>query len=299
MQQGRIVFPAFVLVITAGSVWGARSGLPQAVLFPAVFAALYAAIAVAEWRLPYRHEWNRPQGDVVTDAAHLVFTGIGSNELVRVTFYGAAVTGAAWLAERTHGGVWPRHWPLPAQLALALLVAEFGHYWFHRLSHENALVWRVHAVHHSALRLYWLNATRFHPLDLFALIACQTVPLIVLGADAAALTAYGLFTGAYGQLQHCNIAVASGPLRWLFSTPELHRWHHSDDPAEGNSNYGAVLSTWDLLFGTFFWPRDRRFTGPVGLRGLPGFPQRYLRQLLSPFRWPGDQAMSRAETASP
>ena len=35
-------------------------------------------------------------------------------------------------------------------------------------------MWRVHAAHHSAPRLYWLNATRFHPFDLFGLIVCQT-----------------------------------------------------------------------------------------------------------------------------
>ena len=166
-----------------------------------------------------------------------------------------------------------------------LVLGDLCYYWFHRLSHENGLVWRVHAAHHSAPRLYWLNATRFHPLDLFALITCQTAPLILLGAGPPTLLAYGLFTGAYGQLQHCNVAVRTGPLRFLFATPEIHRWHHSTDPREGNNNYGAVLSTWDLLFGTFFYPGDRAFTGPVGLHDLPNFPRGYLGQLLSPIRW--------------
>ena len=35
------------------------------------------------------------------------------------------------------------------------------------MMHEVPWLWRFHATHHSAPRLYWLNAGRFHPLDLF------------------------------------------------------------------------------------------------------------------------------------
>lgn len=282
-----VFFPAYVACITVLALAAPSIPLPEPTLFAVTFTGLYAVVALLERRLPYRGGWNQPQGDVATDVAHLFLSGMGTNALVQATAVAAAIAGAAWLSRRLGAPLWPNHWPLVAQLPLALLVAEFGHYWFHRLSHEHALVWRLHAAHHSAPRLYWLNATRFHPLDLFALITCQTVPLILLGAGAPVLLAYGLFTGAYGQLQHCNVAVRSGPLRFVFATPEVHRWHHSTDPREGNSNYGAVLSAWDLLFGTFFFPADRGFTGPVGLHDLPRFPRGYLGQLLSPFRWPG------------
>ena len=56
---------------------------------------------------------------------------------------------------------------LLAQLPLALVVAELVEYSFHRLMHEVPWLWRFHATHHSAPRLYWLNAARFHPIDLF------------------------------------------------------------------------------------------------------------------------------------
>ena len=113
----------------------------------------------------------------------------------------------------------------------------------------------------------------------------QTLPLFLLGITAQAFFAYAIFAGCYGQLQHGNVALDSGRLRWLFSTPELHRWHHSIEPREGNANYGAILSTWDWVFGTFFWPRDRAFTGPLGVAGMPRFPGGYGDQLLAPFRW--------------
>jgi sterol desaturase/sphingolipid hydroxylase (fatty acid hydroxylase superfamily) len=97
---------------------------------------------------------------------------------------------------------------------------------------------------------------------------------------------YTLFAVVYGQLQHANVELRiPRALDRIFSSPGLHRWHHSTDPREGNRNYGAILSLWDLAFGTFFRPRDRDFAGPVGIADLPRFPQRYLAQLSTPFRW--------------
>jgi sterol desaturase/sphingolipid hydroxylase (fatty acid hydroxylase superfamily) len=47
----------------------------------------------------------------------------------------------------------------------------------------------------------------------------------------------------------------------------MHLWHH-DASSEGGiaKNFGIVLSLWDFLFRTAFWPRDR---SPVRL-GYPG-----------------------------
>ena len=67
---------------------------------------------------------------------------------------------------------------------------------------------------------------------------------------------------------------------------ELHRWHHSRDINEANHNYGSNCIVWDLVFGTFYWPRERPPPADVGLSDLPDFPQRLVPQLLSPFLWP-------------
>jgi sterol desaturase/sphingolipid hydroxylase (fatty acid hydroxylase superfamily) len=191
------------------------------------------------------------------------------------------------LAASLGTNLWPAGAPLVAQIFLAILIAELGHYWFHRVSHERPLVWRLHATHHSSKRLYWGNATRFHPFDLFALISLQSVPLLLLGIPESTFLGYSLFASVYGQLQHANIRLSTPRwLDWVFSSPGLHRWHHSPDPGEGNHNYGAILSSWDLVFGTFFRPCERTFGGKVGLSGLPEFPTRYVAQLASPFRWP-------------
>lgn len=289
------LFPLFVLAMGALSLWtpslnlAAPLGLPPAtreilsLLLP--IALVYPAIAASERLLPYREDWRRPEGDVRSDALHLLFTGAAANALFDATTRAGAVGAGAWLSARLGGELWPVEAPLPVQLVLAIWIAELGHWLFHWISHENPLVWRLHAAHHSAPRLYWLNATRFHVLDLFCLVSFQTVPLIALGIGRDGFLAYAVFSALYGQLQHCNADLRTGPLDFVFSTPALHRWHHSRDPREGNTNYGAILILWDHAFRTFFRPRGRSFEGPVGIRDLPRFPRGYLGQQLSPFRW--------------
>jgi sterol desaturase/sphingolipid hydroxylase (fatty acid hydroxylase superfamily) len=251
----------------------------------AAVLGFYPLIALLERAFPHRREWSAAHGDVRTDALHLLLTGPFTSAAFDATLRGAAVAAGAALSARLGHGLWPSHWPALAQLTLALLVAELGHYGFHRLSHEHPLVWRLHAVHHSAPRLYWLNATRFHPLDLFALISCQSLPLLALGIDARAMLAYTLFAVVYGQLQHANLELRTGWLDRVFSTPGLHRFHHSTDPLEGNRNYGAILIAWDVAFRSFLRPPGREFAGPVGLAALPRFPTGYLGQLAAPLRW--------------
>ena len=288
----RLLYPALVgaIAVTALTApdwsWlGGAAGVASPGI-ALILAAFYALIALLERWHPYRAAWTHSAGDLGADSLHLALTGPLTSGLFDVGVRGVAVAAGIRLADLTGGTWWPAGWPLPAQVALAILVAELGHYAFHRLTHERALPWRLHATHHSAPRLYWLNATRFHPLDLFGLIVLQSTPLLLLGIPARAYASYALFAALYGQLQHCNVDVRTGRwLDWVFSTPALHRWHHSRDPREGNHNYGAILNAWDHAFGTYFRPADRAFAGGVGIDHLDAFPRSWPAQLLSPFRW--------------
>jgi sterol desaturase/sphingolipid hydroxylase (fatty acid hydroxylase superfamily) len=286
-----------------GAGWGLDRAATDGLVYVGVIALAWIALVLLEWLVPYRSDWRRSHGDVRTDVVHLIVSAVGTSELAKVFLGGTAVVAAAWLSERGAPSLWPSQWPWLAQLLLALAVAELGHYVFHRISHESAWVWRLHAAHHSAPRLYWLNATRFHPADLFCLIVFQLAPLILLGINPRAMLVYGVFTAVYGQIQHCNADLRTGTLSLVFSTPQVHRWHHSPDPSEGNANYGAVLNVWDQLFGTFFLPRDREFHGRVGIGDMRAFPSGYLGQLVAPVRWAqvarSDEERARTTNAAP
>jgi sterol desaturase/sphingolipid hydroxylase (fatty acid hydroxylase superfamily) len=290
-----LLFPLVVTALLAYALgtpsldFAAPLGLPgaaNAALRPlSAIVVFYGLIAGLERAFPYRREWNRSHGDVRTDALHLLLTGQGAQGLFLALASGPLIGLSAWVSAQSGAPLWPTGWPALAQLALALVLGEFGHYVFHRLSHENPWVWRLHAAHHSAKRLYWLNATRFNVLDLFLLITCESLPLALLGAGAEVLGPYFVFRAVYGQIQHCNVDMRTPRwLDWLWSSPGVHRWHHSTVSREGNTNYGAVLNVWDHAFRSFFRP-DAPFAGPVGIGQLPHFPAGYLAQQLAPFRW--------------
>jgi len=250
-------------------------------------------IVVLERLHPHHPSWNVSRGDLRTDFFHLLVSNISVPKVCEWAFYPTLFIGTAWLAARTGASLWPSYWPLLLQGALALLIAEFLQYWWHRSCHEYDILWRIHAVHHSAGRLYWLNAARFHPIDNFVAYLVGVGPLILLGCGPEVLAWHALFTAAHGLFQHANIRLELGPLNWIFSMAELHRWHHSTLVEEGNTNYGGNLILWDVVFGTRFLPADRDPPETIGIADLPNFPQGYLAQLAVPFRWKRTQQIGR------
>ena len=165
------------------------------------------------------------------------------------------------------------------------MVVELFQYWVHRLQHETDIMWRFHATHHSAPRLYWLNAARFHVVDIALNGLGFAIPLVALGADGRVIALWVLASSIHGICQHANMKIRCGPLNWIFSMAELHRWHHSRLVRESNSNYGQTLILWDIIFRTRFLPNDREPPADIGIANLDAFPMTWWPQMISPFRW--------------
>lgn len=273
---------ALALALLGGGHGSSRPSLPVLAGCGAIIVVSYALLHLLERLHPHREAWNQDHDDTRTDVAYLVAVGPVSAAIggALATLASLSVHLACPDAFRTD--LWPSALHPAVQVLVALVLAEFGHYWLHRLGHERPLLWRLHSVHHSAERLYWMNATRFHPLDLMLVAFAQVLPLELLGIPAPIYIAYAVVSSVYGQLQHCNVDLDSRLFRGFFATPELHRWHHSKDPREGDSNYGAILLLWDQLFGSVFWP-GRPITDDIGIGAMPHFPKSLAAQLASPF----------------
>lgn len=271
------VYPALVGGSLAAAAAALSRGLDPAAVVPAVTVVGVVLVALLERILPFEPQWQRSHEDQITDGLHLVLSLGAAGEAGRQA--------SLWLGEQLGGSLWPTGWPVAAQLALALLVAEFGAYWLHRIQHRGGLLWRLHAVHHSAPRLYFLNAARLHPGDAFLSALVSIAPLVLLGIPPDILALWTVATGVHSALQHGNVDLRLGPLNWVLSAAEVHRWHHSRDLGEANANYGQVLLVWDLLFGTRAVP-DRRPPVDTGLAG-EDLPEGWLGQLLAPAqaRW--------------
>ena len=180
--------------------------------------------------------------------------------------------------------LFPGDWHFVPQLVLAALVAELGQYWMHRLGHVTWL-WRFHASHHSSSRMNWLTGFRAHPLNIAYHHFAGVFILMLIGINEAVLFTYLALSGVLNIFQHANVRFKHGVLNYVFSTNELHRWHHSTQPREANANYGSLLIVWDLVFGSYY---NKRYQSPANLGLFSGtnYPvSSYWRQLIAPLFW--------------
>lgn len=253
--------------------------------FNVMYLSLVVVIAVLERLMPFELQWLADDGETGANLAHTLFT----KGLVQIAAALAATLGMATasIVQPATAPVqvwWPTAWPLFAQVTLGLVVAELGLYAAHRIAHEWPLFWRFHALHHSVRRLWVVNTGRFHIVDTCFKALLGQVPLYLLGAPLKVFLWISAVTAVTGLLTHCNIVLRTGPLDWIFSTPALHRWHHSKKLEEGNRNYGENLVLWDQLFGTYYNP-VRRPPADIGIHGRVA--KGFLAQLLQPFRREG------------
>jgi sterol desaturase/sphingolipid hydroxylase (fatty acid hydroxylase superfamily) len=258
-------------------------GDPTATVAVATLGSM-VVIALLERCFPHHQSWLHSHDDIRTDIAHALTIAVVSGWALS----GSLIVGVAvsqWLGESAGLGLWPTTWPWLAQLPLALAIAELPKYWHHRLQHETDLLWRYHAVHHSAPRLYFLNAARFHPIDITIDTFLGVSTIVALGCPVELVALFGTASAVHGYFQHANLGIRIGWLNYVFSMAELHRWHHSKTVEEANHNYGQNLILWDLVFGTFYWPDDREPPEAIGIPDLPAFPMTYFRQQASPFTW--------------
>ena len=156
--------------------------------------------------------------------------------------------------------------PSGSASSLSLFIGEIGFYWGHRWSHEIPLLWRFHAIHHSAEHLDFLVNTRAHPVDMVFTRLCGLVPLYILGLAAPARGSASLIPvlivligTVWGFFIHANVRWRFGPLEWLIATPAFHHWHHTNDgPDLINKNYAPMLPGVDRLFGTLHLPPNQQ-----------------------------------------
>ena len=141
-------------------------------------------------------------------------------------------------------------WQHAGGLALAVLLYDFCDYWLHRVSHDSALFWAAHVVHHQSRRFNLSTALRQE--SAYALSGWPFfLPMAVVGVPPAQFALAGIVVLFYQFWIHTEHVGSLGPLdRWL-STPSNHRVHHATNARYLDRNYGAILVVWDRLFGTF------------------------------------------------
>jgi sterol desaturase/sphingolipid hydroxylase (fatty acid hydroxylase superfamily) len=182
----------------------------------------------------------------------------------------------------------------PATFVMVVFVGDFISYWRHRLEHTRWL-WPAHAIHHSDTEMTWLTLSRFHPLNRLVTTAVDVGLLALLGFPDWALVGNVILRHYYGQFIHADLPWMYGPLRAVFVSPVMHRWHHARDVTGAGSNFATVFSVFDRAFGTYYVPG--LCTVPLGVTDEMG--KGTLGQLMYPFvAWGGALRRRPKKTAS-
>ena len=223
--------------------------------------AISVAFALAERLRPARRAQRGVRPQLGNDLVYLAFNG----------HFFAVLSGAVlgWIGWSKWGaskapaplapfGVSIAEWPPVLQFVVLLVAADFLQWCIHRLLHAVPFLWQFHKVHHSIHHMDWAGNFRFHWVEVVVYRSLLFLPLTLLGGSGSVLFAVAVFATAWGHFNHSNLDLGIGRLGYVFNSPRMHLWHHDASDEGGTAkNFGIVLSVWDWLFGTAYWPLER------------------------------------------
>lgn len=177
-------------------------------------------------------------------------------------------------------------WSIWSQLVVFFILLDFVQWFTHILLHRLPLLWRFHQVHHSVKEMGFAAHLRYHWMENILYKPLKTFGVMLLGGfepEQAFIVHFAAIT--IGHLNHANIKLSYGPLKYIFNNPIMHLYHHSYILPKGSYgvNFGISLSLWDYVFRTNYIPED---SGTIIL-GYPGderMPKSFWKQLVYGFR---------------
>lgn len=251
---------------------------------------LLISAVVYAWELarPWRRDQPRIRQDFWLDGFYMLwnfflFSLVGyhaASEVVVHWFH----DGLAALGIHNLVAVEVSNWPVWAQLLSLFVIRDFLHWNTHRLLHRVPWLWEFHKVHHSVLQMGFSAHLRFHWMETVVYRTLEYIPLALIGFGIDDFLIVHLVALSIGHLNHANLVLPLGPLRYVFNNPQMHIWHHMREfPASHprGVNFGISLSMWDYLFGTAHVPADGRDIA-LGFPEVEHFPRGLGRQLLWP-----------------
>ena len=176
--------------------------------------------------------------------------------------------------------------PVWSQFLIMFVVADFIQWWVHVMLHRVPWLWKFHQVHHSVEEMGFAAHLRYHWLETIVYKSILYLPLAMIGFGVDDFFILHAFTVLVGHLNHANLALTYGPLKYVFNNPAMHIWHHAKkwpDSHRYGVNFGISLSVWDYLFGTAHIPRSGRDIA-LGFENIEDYPHGFFQQMKQPFK---------------
>ncbi|MEL6659009.1 MAG: sterol desaturase family protein [Bacteroidota bacterium] len=155
-------------------------------------------------------------------------------------------------------------WQIPINIwttLLCLILVDFIYYWEHVIEHKVRILWTYHSIHHSSPIYNYTTAMRVSFIDSFVTWVFY-IPLVLIGFHHYVVVLCFLLVLSYQFWLHTELIGKLGWFEKIFMTPSQHRVHHGSDEIYLDKNFGALLSIWDRMFGTF---QEEKHTPNYGL----------------------------------
>lgn len=245
------------------------------------------AISLVVWGLEIAFPWRKNQRiirkDFWLDTFYMFFNFFifaiaisGVYALMTRFFAGAGIS------EKSLAIVDISAWPMVVQLLVFFIVLDFVQWITHVGLHRFPALWEFHKVHHSVAEMGFAAHLRYHWMENILYKPLKTFGVMVLGGfepEQAYIVHFAAIS--IGHLNHANVKLTYGPLKYIFNNPVMHLWHHVYHLPEGTKhgiNYGISLSLWDYLFGTASIPNPDDGEIKLGFPGVESFPAGFAGQ---------------------
>lgn len=211
-----------------------------------VTVAALMLLLTAEVIAPYFDSWEGKGKHVLRNGGVVLFNAVVTNILLVPLIL---------LATTVEGGLFDLfalHWAM--ELALTILLIDGLTYVMHRLFHEVPFLWLFHRMHHSDTQMDVTTGARFHIGEHIISTTVRAAFYAICAINMPNIIIYETFFLANVLFHHANIGITERVdkiYRIFFTSPNMHKVHHSNIQPETDSNYTSLFSFWDRLFGTY------------------------------------------------
>ena len=177
--------------------------------------------------------------------------------------------------------------PVVLRLLIFFLITDFIQWGTHILLHRVSWLWNFHKVHHSVKEMGFAAHLRYHWMETLVYRTILYIPLAVLGGfDVKDVIFVHLLALIIGHLNHANINLKLGFLKYIFNNAAMHIWHHAKEVPVAHKygvNFGISLSVWDYLFKTNYIPYSGKDI-ELGFEEDEKFPKDFIHQEMYPLK---------------
>lgn len=174
-----------------------------------------------------------------------------------------------------------------SQLIIFFITLDFFQWLTHIMMHRFDFLWKFHKVHHSVKEMgfaahfhyHWMENILYKPLKVFAV-------MLIGGFEPEQAYLIHFLTITIGHLNHSNIKLSYGALKYIFNNPIMHLHHHASSSSNNfktGVNFAISLSIWDYIFKTNYIPNENGDT-KLGYEGDQSMAKSFIGQLFYGFK---------------